>query len=271
MAEIEAKFLLRRPEQLDEVLALLDDRGYAVEPAGTSTHVDRYFDTGDWAILRAGWAYRCRSRGKHDKLTLKSLDTGNDNVFVREEIEQALPKSKPSRKGKLPKGPVQALLKDIAGSAQREQLFRVESRRSIYYVATPDDAPARVELDFDQTVIDAEKRSKKAPGRMEFTELELELPPGSGGRCQSGGQAAGRHFLTGGQPVCQQPEIDREFFMTQTMTDIQQYLDDHAQRFQADLCQWLSMASIGTDPQYDDDVRAAGSWLKSRFDQCHSS
>ncbi len=53
MAEIEAKFLLRRPDQLDDVLALLDSRGYEVEPAGTSTHVDRYFDTEDWAILRA--------------------------------------------------------------------------------------------------------------------------------------------------------------------------------------------------------------------------
>ena len=178
MAEIEAKFLLRRPDQLDDVLALLDSRGYEVEPAGTSTHVDRYFDTEDWAIFRAGWAYRCRSRGKKAKLTLKSLDAGDQNVFVREEIEQRLPKSKSARKGKLPKGPVQALLKDIAGSARRKQLFRVESRRSVYHVATPEDTPARVELDFDQTIIKARKRSKKAPGRMEFTELELELESG---------------------------------------------------------------------------------------------
>ena len=78
MAEIEAKFLLRRPDQLDDVLALLDRRGYDVEPAGTSTHIDRYFDTGDWAILRAGWAFRCRSRGKQEKLTLKSLDAGDE-------------------------------------------------------------------------------------------------------------------------------------------------------------------------------------------------
>ncbi len=178
MAEIEAKFLLRRPDQLDDVLALLDSRGYEVEPAGTSTHVDRYFDTEDWAILRAGWTYRCRSRGQKEKLTLKSLDAGDQNVFVREEIEQPLPESEPSRKGKLPKGPVQALLKDIAGSARREQLFRVESQRSVYHVGTPGERSARVELDFDQTTIDAEKRSKKAPGHMEFTELELELESG---------------------------------------------------------------------------------------------
>ena len=178
MAEIEAKFILRRPEQLKDVLALLDSRGYRIEHAGTSTHVDRYFDTADWAILRAGWAYRCRSRGKKEKLTLKSLDAGDDTVFVREEIEQRLPKSKSSRQGKLPKGPVQSLLKDIAGTAQREELFRVESRRSVFHVATPGDTPTRVELDFDRTTIDAEKRSKKAPGHMEFTELELELESG---------------------------------------------------------------------------------------------
>ena len=178
MPEIEAKFLLWRPDQLDEVLALLDAHGYKVEPAGTATHVDRYFDTADWAILRAGWAYRCRSRGKTEKLTLKSLDSGDDNVFVRDEIDQPLPGSKPARQGELPKGPVQALLKDITGSAHLEQLFRVESRRSVYFVAAPNDEPARVELDFDETVIEAEKRSKKAPGRLEFTELELEFESG---------------------------------------------------------------------------------------------
>ena len=55
--------------------------------------------------------------------------------------------------------------------------------------------------------------------------------------------------------------------MTQTTTDIQQYLDENATRFQDDLCQWLKMASIGTDPKYDDDVRAAA---ELKRDQIHS-
>ncbi len=54
--------------------------------------------------------------------------------------------------------------------------------------------------------------------------------------------------------------------MTQTTTDVQQYLDENSTRFQDDLCQWLTMASIGTDPQYDAEVRDAANWLKTRFD-----
>ena len=55
--------------------------------------------------------------------------------------------------------------------------------------------------------------------------------------------------------------------MTQTSTDIQQYLNENASRFEEDLCQWLTLASIGTDPAYDQETRAAADWLKTRFDE----
>ena len=54
--------------------------------------------------------------------------------------------------------------------------------------------------------------------------------------------------------------------MTQAITTIQNYLDENADRFVDDLCQWLRMASIGTDPKYTPDVRKAAEWLKSRFE-----
>lgn len=54
--------------------------------------------------------------------------------------------------------------------------------------------------------------------------------------------------------------------MTQAETSIQSYLDENAERFVDDLCQWLRMASIGTDPKYTPDVRNAAGWLKSRFE-----
>lgn len=53
--------------------------------------------------------------------------------------------------------------------------------------------------------------------------------------------------------------------MTQSTAEIQNYLDEQAERFQNDLCEWLRMASISTDSQYADDVRAAANWLLSRF------
>lgn len=49
------------------------------------------------------------------------------------------------------------------------------------------------------------------------------------------------------------------------MNQLQGYLTDNKQRFENDLCDWLRIASISTDSQYADDVRAAADWLADRF------
>lgn len=54
--------------------------------------------------------------------------------------------------------------------------------------------------------------------------------------------------------------------MTQSTADIQNYLDENAEQFQQQLCDWLRMASVSTDSQFADDVREAAEWLKNRFD-----
>jgi succinyl-diaminopimelate desuccinylase len=54
--------------------------------------------------------------------------------------------------------------------------------------------------------------------------------------------------------------------MTPTNVEIQHYLDENASRFVDDLCQWLQLASIGTDPKFDGEVREAANWLKQRFE-----
>ncbi len=54
--------------------------------------------------------------------------------------------------------------------------------------------------------------------------------------------------------------------MTQQTANIQNYLDEQAGRFQNELCDWLRMASVSTDSQFADHVRAAAGWLRQRFD-----
>ncbi|MFQ5982956.1 MAG: CYTH domain-containing protein, partial [Woeseiaceae bacterium] len=147
VAEIEAKFLIRQPEQFEQVLAALSELGYGVSERATETHVDRYFDTADWAILRAGWAYRCRERRGHQKLTLKSLGSKRGAVFVRDEIEQPLPDRPPPGNGILPPGPVQKRLAEIANGMRRRELFRVQSRRTVFAVTAPGNEATRLELD----------------------------------------------------------------------------------------------------------------------------
>ncbi len=53
--------------------------------------------------------------------------------------------------------------------------------------------------------------------------------------------------------------------MSQVTSQIESYLDDNAQRFVDDLCQWLRMPSISTDSAYASDVKAAAQWLVDRL------
>ncbi|MCP4082168.1 MAG: dipeptidase [Planctomycetaceae bacterium] len=53
--------------------------------------------------------------------------------------------------------------------------------------------------------------------------------------------------------------------MPQSTAEIQNYLDENAERFQNELCDWLRLASVSTDSKFAGDVRAAADWLLTRF------
>ena len=178
MTEIEAKFIVRRPEQVGVALRVLSTNGLAVEDCGTAIHADRYFDTEDWSILAAGWACRVRRRDGEAKLTLKSLQGPDGSVFVREEISQPLPGEDAQPPFSLPSGPVQDRLGAIVDKKQLMELFRVTSERRVYRIAGTGPESVRLQLDLDQSRIEAAKATEKAAGVLEFTELELELVAG---------------------------------------------------------------------------------------------
>jgi inorganic triphosphatase YgiF len=179
MTEIEAKFIIRRPEQIGEALRVLSGNGFTISNEGASTHVDQYFDTPDWSILGAGWACRVRHRPGADKLTLKSLHGGNGNVFMRAEINQATESHENSAQLHPGSGPVMEALDDILDGAPAEKLFRITSRRTVYDLGKPGSPPVLIELDLDESRIEAEPRTEKATGVLNFTELEIELKSGS--------------------------------------------------------------------------------------------
>jgi CHAD domain-containing protein/uncharacterized protein YjbK len=179
MTEIEAKFIIRRPEQIDEALEVLSANGFKISKRGASTHVDRYFDTADWSILAAGWACRVRHREGDNKLTLKSLDGSNGNLFLRSEISQATGSHGNEARLNPDSGPVKDELEDILDGAAAEELFRVTSRRTTYELEKAQAPAVRIELDLDESRIEADKHTEKATGVLNFTELELELQSGS--------------------------------------------------------------------------------------------
>lgn len=172
--EIEAKFLLERREQLDEVLDTLAQLGHTVTRGPTQSIVDRYFDTTDWLVFRAGFACRLRENGDRLKLTLKELCSGGGPVFEREEIEQTLLSGQRSDAG-LPPGPVQARLEPIINGHPRRELFRLKNKRTLYRVTTSGKSPATMELAVDRAEV-VPNGTERQP--CSFVELELELKEG---------------------------------------------------------------------------------------------
>ncbi|HSM30076.1 MAG TPA: CHAD domain-containing protein [Woeseiaceae bacterium] len=185
MTEIEAKFIVRRPEQIDEALRVLGARGYSISPRGESTHVDRYYDTDDWSLLAAGWACRIRRRHGHEKVTLKSLHGADANVHVRSEISQDSEGHTSKAALPLSTGPVRKILDGILGERPVVQLFCVTTCRAVFELEGPDPRSLHIELDIDECRIEAEKASEKATGVLQFTELELESKSGSAADLES--------------------------------------------------------------------------------------
>jgi len=174
MTEIEAKFIVRRPAQLEETLRVVAQHGYRLRSRGARTHVDTYFDTDDWSILRGGWTCRRRCGDDRDELTLKSLGRADGSVFLRDEISQALAVPQATDIGSLPAGTARDRLLELAGNRTLVALFSVSTRRDVYDLTPPGAGVPCVEIDIDDARIDAPRRSEKASGVLGFTELELE-------------------------------------------------------------------------------------------------
>ncbi|MDX1499265.1 MAG: CHAD domain-containing protein [Woeseiaceae bacterium] len=218
MAEIEAKFLVRRPGQVDAALAALATAGIEAEAGQPALQLDTYYDTRDWTLYRHGVAFRRRQRGSDTMLTLKSLDGAGGPVFVRDEVEQALGDAPADL---LPPGPVANRLAELGAPAPGRKLFSVRTRRKSWHLRHRDAPDSEFRLDVDETVIRPHRPRAGAAGRLAFTELELELVTGPVARLQAAAEllAAGtglvparmgkfdRGLLAGGFVV---PEADAE-------------------------------------------------------------
>jgi inorganic triphosphatase YgiF len=178
LQEVEAKFIVRRPGQVDELLQLLESLGYDVAEGRDTEHADTYYDTDDLAIFRAGWAYRCRRRGQARTLALKSTGEGQDSVFVREELEQPIAGRTSPANPRLPAGPVADRLQEIAPGRYRARLFTVATRRSVIRVSGGEHQGLQLEIALDRSSIMPPRSAEDGLGRLAFTELELELVSG---------------------------------------------------------------------------------------------
>jgi len=172
--ELEAKFLIaagKRPQRvLRRVIQELGWAGYRIRPKGKVQVQDRYLDTKNWCLHRAGWTYRLRDADGKKTLTLKQLGSGRGALFERSEIEQPAQTAEANHP---PPGPVAAQLDELLGSHRGtfNELFVLDNRRTRYLLTHPEYPGDIIELSLDHVRIEAEHT-------LRFAELEFELQQG---------------------------------------------------------------------------------------------
>ena len=172
--EMEAKFLIEDAAQVGAVIDALQSR--RVQSVSSLDIVDRYWDTQDWHLFKAGWAYRWRDASGKKNLTLKSIQPSGDLVRNRVEVNQqvaAFPEdsTKPPITGGIAKQLQDLQLRDL------RELFWVHNTRRLSNVRNPDGATIEIALD-RATITTQSPVGKPVPGRLVFVELELELKEG---------------------------------------------------------------------------------------------
>jgi len=177
MIEREIKF--RLPEGLDpaRVREAVEAAGFRLERQDSVLHEDRYLDTDDWALYRAGIALRLRGDGRRFRLEAKTLRSRSEEALERTEWAQDAPAADPPWTALEP-GPVSGLLHPLAGLRVLERLrvcARLENRREFFRWLRGDDWVGTLTVDrvsaFD------------GPGTPPtlFDEVEIEEAPGANG------------------------------------------------------------------------------------------
>jgi triphosphatase len=127
MIEREIKFRLPEGRDPAAVRDAVESAGFRLEPAGTISHEDRYLDTEDWVLCRAGIALRLRHEQERVRLEAKTIRSVEDGAGLsRMEWAQDAP-DKELPWTTIPTGPVAALLRPLEGLRVLQRL-RVQSR-----------------------------------------------------------------------------------------------------------------------------------------------
>jgi len=166
--EAELKYRVVAPGAGDRLLAADDLGGFvAREPARTVQQDDRYLDTADAALARAGFALRIRQQGGTSLVGVKSLRRaeGRPELHRREELEG------PAEAGALPRdwppSAARSLVLELAGDASLVEVVTIrQTRRKREY--RRDEAVVELSLDEVDVIV---------AGRVieRFEELEGEL------------------------------------------------------------------------------------------------
>ena len=174
MSEIEAKFLVEDQAQAARLFNFLQSYELDLQSLPTVDIIDRYLDTHDWQVFRAGWAYRWRDASGKRKIGLKSLAMAEGAIQKRDEVEQKVSRF-PGNGNRIGEGPVARELKKL-GDEKLHELFRIQNCRRLFNIRTPQGAV--IEVAMDHAKISSHHSTNAGAGQLEFDEVELELKQG---------------------------------------------------------------------------------------------
>ncbi len=132
--------------------------------------VDRYVDTEDWRLARAGFVLRTRRRGRQEEATLKDAGSkSEDGLRRRLEVTEALPAGGLAALGT--EGAVGRRVAAVAGGRPLRQVLEIRTRRHPFSLRAAEEEVA--ELAIDDTLI------ALGPGKPPVTlrRVEVEVAP----------------------------------------------------------------------------------------------
>ena len=183
MDEVEAKFRIPNREAFDRLCALQELAGFPLESLGIKRIRDRYLDTEDGAIRRAGYACRLRSKdtgavaesGVKVLATLKGLGGADPatGIHQREELEAWVDGPHPED---WPASAVRDLVIRLSKGNPLQELFALDQERHLrlVYPTAQRALPPLGELSLDLVTLVKQDASV-------YYELEIELLSEDGG------------------------------------------------------------------------------------------
>lgn len=154
--EIEAKFIVPDPPTFARLVAVESLAGMRLGLVTVKPVNDRYMDTADAAILRAGYACRIRTVGDARIVTLKSLTPPSDALHRREEVEVRLtPVEVAGPVDRWPASEAASLAQTLTAGQPLEVLFEIRQERFVRQAARHGQDQPVVEISVDRVWFDA--------------------------------------------------------------------------------------------------------------------
>jgi CHAD domain-containing protein len=173
--EIELKYRLRDEAAGDRYLAADELAGFApITPVRSTQLEDRYLDTADGALARAGFACRLRQTAKGTTVSVKSLARRPDGTGLHRREELEGPADRTAGPRDWPPSDARSLILEQAGDAPLVELVTIRQLRRKRHLQSGETV---VELSVDE--VDAVARSRVVE---RFVELEVELVEGDEGQ-----------------------------------------------------------------------------------------